>query len=125
LLGVSGESQDMRDLLEQVTLNREAAEAIDLFCYVARNHFGALVTALGGLDTIVFTGGIGEDAAPIREKICRGLAYLGVHLDDKRNAAHEAVISAETSCVVVRVIATDEDLMIARHVASLLKERSA
>jgi acetate kinase len=125
LLGVSGESQDMRDLLVRAASDRQAAEAIELFCYVARKHFGALVAALGGVDTIIFTGGIGENRAPIREKICRGLMFLDVQLDDKRNAAHEGVISAESSRVVVRVIATDEDLVIARHVASLLKERSA
>jgi acetate kinase len=125
LLGVSGYSQDMRDLLDRATSNREAADAIELYCYVARKQFGALAAALGGVNTIVFTGGVGEHAAPIREKICSGLEYLGVQLHCKRNAAHEAVISADSSRVVVRVIATDEDLVIAKHVVRLLDGRSA
>jgi acetate kinase len=125
LLGVSAYSQDMRDLLDRATSNREAADAIELYCYVARKQFGALAAALGDVDTIIFTGGIGEHAAPIREKICSGLEYLDVQLDHKRNAADEAVISADGSRVVVRVIATDEDLVIAKHVVRLLGGRSA
>jgi acetate kinase len=125
LLGVSEKSQDMRDLLDSAKSNSEAAEAIDLYCYIARKQFGALAAALGGVDTIVFTGGIGEHAALIREKICSGLEHLDLQLDRKRNAAHEPVISADSSRVVVRVIATDEDLVIAKHVARLLGERSA
>jgi acetate kinase len=124
LLGVSGKSHDMRDLLDRATSDRQPAEAIELYCYTAQKHFGALATILGGLDTIVFTGGVGEHAAPIREKICSGLEGLGVHLDAKRNAAHEDVISTDSSRVVVRVIRTDEDLVIARHVLALLSERS-
>jgi acetate kinase len=120
LLGVSGESQDMRDLLK----HSAPSDAIELYCYIALKHFGALVAVLGGLDTIVFTGGIGEHAASVREKICRGLAYLGVDLDGAGNARHDAVISSDRSRVVVRVIATDEDLVIARHVVRLLAERS-
>jgi len=125
LLGVSSASEDMRDLLDRATSNREAADAIELYCYVAWKHFGALAAVLGGVDTIVFTGGIGEHAAPIREKICSGLEYLGVQLDHKSNAAHEAVVSADSSRVVVRVIATDEDLVIAKHLASVLSGESA
>jgi acetate kinase len=124
LLGVSRTSQDMRDLLDRARSNREAADAIELYCYVARKHFAALAAALGGVDTIVFTGGIGEHAAPIREKICSGLEYLGAQLDRKRNVAHESVISKDRSRVVIRVITTDEDLVIAKHVVALLNERS-
>lgn len=120
LLGVSGHSADMRDLLERATSDSQASEAIELYCYTARKHIGALAAVLGGVDTIVFTGGVGQHAPAIREKICGGLDYLGVQFDFKRNAANEAVISAEGSRVVVRVIATDEDLVIARHVAALL-----
>lgn len=123
LLGISGYSEDMRELLDRATSNSQAAEAIDLYCYTAQKHFGALAAVLGGVDTIVFTGGIGEHAAPIRERICRGLEYLGVQLDCKRNARHEAVISADSSRAVVRVMATDEDLVIAKHVIRLLGER--
>lgn len=125
LLGVSGYSQDMRDLLERATSNSQAAEAIELYCYTAQKHFGALAAVLGGVDTIVFTGGIGEHAAGIREKICSGLKYLGVQLDCKRNTANEGVISTNSSRVVVRVIATDEDLMIAKHLVQILGGRSA
>ncbi len=119
LLGVSGSTGDMRDLLAQSD-SRPAEEAIELFCYIARKHFGALAAVLGGVDTIVFTGGIGERAAPIRDRICRGLEYLGVRLDPASNGADGEVISADDSRVTVRVIATDEDLVIARHVRRLL-----
>jgi acetate kinase len=125
LLGVSGYSQDMRDLLDRATSNSQAAEAIELYCYIARKQFGALGAVMGGVDTIVFTGGIGEHAAPIREKICRGLECFGVQLDNERNSTHQAVISTKSSRVVVRVIATDEDLVIAKHVVQLLSGRRA
>ena len=124
LLGVSGHSADMRDLLERAASDSQASEAIELYCYTARKHFGALAAVLGGIETIVFTGGIGEHAAPIREKICDGLEYLGVQFHRKRNGANEAVISADDSLVAVRVMATDEDLVIARHVVALLREGS-
>ena len=124
LLGYSQTSQDMRDLLGCAGSNDEAADAIEFYCYIARKHFGALAAVLGGVDRIVFAGGIGEHAAPIREKICNGLEYLDVQLDRARNAADEAVISTDSSRVVVRVMVTDEDLVIARNVAALLKERS-
>lgn len=125
LLGVSGTSRDMRDLLERARSGDDAAaNALELYCYLARKQFGALAAALGGVETIVFTGGVGENATPVREKICRGLEHLGLELDGKRNANHEAVISAEGSRVLVRVMATDEDLVIARHVAALLEERN-
>jgi acetate kinase len=123
LLGVSGKSQDMRDLLERAASDSQASQAIELYCYTARKHFGALAAVLGGVDTIVFTGGVGEHAPAIREKICAGLEYLGVQFDRNRNAANEAVISADDSRLVVRVIATDEELVIARHVAALLGQR--
>ena len=119
LLGVSGQSRDMRDLLGRAASDPRAADAIELYCYVARKHFGGLAAVLGGVDTIVFTGGVGEHARAIREKICGDLGHLGVRLDRKRNAANDAIISAENSRVVVRVIATDEDLVIARHVTAL------
>ncbi len=119
LLAVSESTGDMRDLLAQAG-SRHADDAIELFCYIARKHFGSLAAALGGVDTIVFTGGIGEHAAPVRERICRGLEYLGLVLDSARNAADDGVISAAGSRVTVRVIATDEDLVIARHVRRLL-----
>jgi acetate kinase len=115
LLGVSGISADMRDLLARQATDPAAAEAIELFCYQARKFLGALAAALGGLDTLVFTAGIGEHAAPIRERICAGLEFLGIRLDPERNRAHAPIISAEGSLVTVRVMTTDEDRMIARH----------
>jgi acetate kinase len=98
----------------------QAAEAVDMFCYQLRKTIGALTTVLGGLDTLVFTGGIGEHAAPVRSEVCQGLAYLGIHLDPQQNARHASVISAAGSRCIVRVVPTNEDLMIARHTSTLL-----
>jgi acetate kinase len=120
LLGVSGASSDVRDLLAREADDPHAAEALELYCYQARKHVGALVAALGGLDTLVFTGGVGEHAAPVRQRICDGLAYLGVRLDAARNAAHAAVISTSDASVTVRVMPTDEDWMIARNTRPFL-----
>jgi acetate kinase len=120
LLGVSETSSDMRDLLARESEDVRAAEAVALFCYQARKWIGAYAAALGGLDTLVFAGGIGEHAAPVRARICEGLGFLGVELDSARNAAHAGVISAGASRVVVRVIPTDEELMIARSVCRVI-----
>ena len=125
LLGVSGLSADMQVLLQQRAGAPHAAEAVELFCYQARKHIGQLAAALGGIDTLVFTGGIGEHAAPVRWEICERLDHLGIRLDAARNHAHAAVISADGGPCTVRVIATDEDLMIARHTRRLLAHRSA
>ncbi len=97
-----------------------AAEALALFCYQTKKAIGAFVAALGGLDALVFSGGIGEHAAPIRERICQGLQCFGIVLDAARNEAHAAVISNDQSHVAVHVIHTDEELMIARATAALL-----
>jgi acetate kinase len=120
LLGVSGTSSDMRDLLEREATDPRAADAINLFCYQASKLLGGLVVALGGLDLLVFTGGIGEHAAPVRQRICAGLDCLGIQLDAARNATHTPIISRDGSPVIVRVMRTDEDLMIARHTHRLL-----
>jgi acetate kinase len=120
LLGVSGISPDMKDLLEKESDEPRAAEAVELFCYQAAKHLGALAAALGGIDTLVFTAGIGEHSPAVRERICRNLGFLGVRLDGKRNAAGTAVVSADDSPVTVRVLRTDEDLMIARHTCALV-----
>ena len=122
LLGVSGISEDMRDLLEKEATNAYAAEAITLFCYQARKYLGALAAVLGGLDTLVFTGGIGEHEPSVRLRICEGLDFLGIEIDPNRNAAHAPVISPEGGPVTVRVLRTDEDLMIARHTRELLTD---
>ncbi|HVT49850.1 MAG TPA: acetate/propionate family kinase [Vicinamibacterales bacterium] len=120
LAGVSGLSGDMRDLLDRESADPRAARAIALFCYAARKFLGSLVAVLGGLDTLVFTGGIGEHAAPIRARIASGFDFLGLDLDPARNDRHEPVISRDGSHVIVRVMPTNEDVVIARHVRRLL-----
>jgi acetate kinase len=121
LLGVSGTSSDVRDLLAREARDGRAAEALGLFCYQAKKWIGAYAAALGGLDTLVFAGGIGENSAIIRERICVGLGFLGVRLSRPRNARNAGVISAAGGGVTVRVIHTDEELMIARSVVHLLR----
>ena len=125
LLGVSGSSGDMRDLVARQSSDADAAAAVELFCYQARKFLGALCTTLGGLDTLVFTAGIGEHQAEIRRRICDGLQFLGIVLDPDRNQAHAPIISRELSGVFVRVMHTDENRMIARHAAQLIKEQGA
>lgn len=120
LLGVSGTSSDLRDLLARESDDIRAAEAVALFCYQARKWVGSFAAALGGLDTLVFAGGIGENAPLIRQRICDGLEFLGVGLNPKRNARNAPLISPDTGRVKVRVIHTDEELMIARSVARVL-----
>jgi acetate kinase len=122
LLGVSGISSDVKELLDRRAADRAAAEALDLFCYQARKFLGALAAVLGGLDTLVFTGGVGEHAAPVRAGICQGLEFLGVQLDDERNTASAPIISSDDSRVTVRVMETNEDLMIARHTYRSVEE---
>jgi acetate kinase len=123
LLGVSGTSADMRDLLDREASDPRAAEAVALFCYGAKKFLGALAAALGGLDALVFTGGIGEHAGPVRERVCEGLEFLGIRLDRGRNAAHAPVISGDAAAVTVRVVPTDEDLMVARHTRRLIEQK--
>ena len=115
LLGVSGLSSDMKTLLEKRDSNPSAAQAVELFCYHLRKYIGGLTAVLGGLDTLVFSGGIGERAAPVRWEVCRGLEYLGIHLDPQRNEAHADIISTSQSSGTVRILPTNEELMIARH----------
>ena len=122
LLGVSGSSADMQDLLAREREDPHAADAVALFCYQAQKFLGGLVAVLGGLDTLVFTAGIGERSAIIRARICDGLNYLGLQVDATRNAAHTPVISSGSSRVIVRVIPTDEDLIIAQHTHRLIEE---
>jgi acetate kinase len=121
LLGVSETSSDMRDLLAQEAHDIRAAEAVALFCYQAKKWIGAFAAALGGLDTLVFAGGIGENAPLVRARICDGLGFLGIALGESRNADSAGVISTDASRVTVRVIPTDEDLMIARSVGRILE----
>ncbi len=118
LLGVSGISSDMRTLLEST--DPRAAEAVELFVYRITRELGSLAAALGGLDALVFTGGIGENAAPIRERVCRAAEWLGLEFDEKANAAREPRISRVGSRVRAWVIPTDEELMIALHTRQAL-----
>jgi len=120
LLGVSETSSDMRDLLARETADVRAAEAVALFCYQAKKWLGAFAAALGGLDTLVFSAGIGENCPSIRARICAGLGFLGLELHAARNAETAAVISTDASRVTVRVIRTDEELMIARSVGRVV-----
>jgi acetate kinase len=120
LLGVSTTSGDMRALLEKSAQDSRAADAVDLFCYRAKKYIGAYAAVLGGLDLLIFAGGIGEHAPAVRKRICEGLDFLGIRLDSAANDANAALISAGDSRVRVRVIETNEDLMIVRHVVSLL-----
>jgi acetate kinase len=119
LLGVSETSSDMRDLLTQEPHDVRAAEAVALFCYQAKKWIGSFAVALGGLDTLVFAGGIGENAPAVRKRICEGLGFLGLELDETRNAKTADVISTEASRITVRVIRTNEELMIARSVSRI------
>ena len=121
LLGVSQTSSDLRDLLARETGDARAAQAVALFCYQAKKWIGSFAAALGGLDTLVFAGGIGENAPLIRMRICDGLGFLGIALDRKRNAKNAPLISRDAGRVEVRVIRTDEELMIARSVIRVLR----
>jgi acetate kinase len=124
LLGVSETSSDMRDLLDREAQDARAAEAVALFCYQVKKCIGAFAAALGGLDTLVFSAGIGENCPPIRARICDGLGFLGIELEEERNVANADVISSEISSIPVRVIRTDEELMIARSVWRILEPRA-
>lgn len=121
LLGISQTSGDMRDLLAVRAIDPRAAEAVELFCYQAKKYLCALTAALGGLDTIVFAGGIGEHAPEVRAGICEGLDFLGLKLDASRNARECDVISADQSRITVRIIPTDEEIVMVRIVRSILQ----
>jgi acetate kinase len=120
LLGVSETSSDMHDLLDRETEDVLASEAVALFCYQVKKWIGSFAAALGGLDTLVFAGGIGEKAPVVRSRVCDGLNFLGIELDEKQNAANAGVISAAASRVAVRVMHTDEEWMIANTVCRIL-----
>jgi acetate kinase len=120
LLGVSGSTSNMQALLDARSSDHAARVAVELFCYAARKQIGALAAVLGGVDSLVFTGGIGEHAAPVRAEICAGLEHLNVALDPSANDRHAPMISVADSPCTVRVFPTDEDRMIARITARLL-----
>lgn len=120
LLGVSDTTSDMKTLLAASAHDARASLAVEMFCYIARKFVGALAAALGGMDTLVFTGGIGEHAASVRERICAGLGHLGIVIDSARNERADACVSAERSACRVLVVPTDEERMIARHTFRVL-----
>jgi acetate kinase len=120
LLGLSESSADVRDLLGREATDTRAAEALALFCYQARKWIGSFAAALGGLDTLVFAGGIGENAAPVRKRICDGLEFLGIEINEDANSRQAQSISAESGSVAVRVIRTDEESVIAAASIRLL-----
>ena len=120
LLGISETNADMRELLEQEGTDHRAAEAVELFCYQTKKWIGAYAAVLGGLDTLIFSAGIGEHSPEVRKRICDGLQFLGIELDEPRNEKNEAIISTDTSKVCVRIIKTNEELMIAIAVCELL-----
>jgi acetate kinase len=120
LLGVSETSSDMHDLLDHQNTDMRAVEAVELFCYQAKKWIGAFAAALGGLDTLVFSGGIGENAPEIRSRICEGLGFLGIEIDEKQNKTNARVISTDVGNTAVRVIHTDEEWMIAKTVSQMI-----
>jgi acetate kinase len=122
LIGISGSTSDMRELLGREATDAHAAQAVEMFCYQAKKFLAAMAAVLGGLDTMVFTAGVGANAPAVRRRICQGLEFMGISLDSSLNEAGAAVISGPSSPVTVRVMQTDEELMIARHTYRLLCE---
>jgi acetate kinase len=125
LLGASGSSADMAELLESESSDPRAAEAVALYCYQAKKFLASLVGALGGIDSLIFTAGIGENAPEVRQRICEGLDFLGIEIEPELNRENAPIVSSTESRVLVRVMKTDEDLMLAQHAARLLAEGEA
>jgi acetate kinase len=124
LLALSGSTADVRELVRRRETDPRAARALDVFAWSARRWVGAMAASLGGMEALVFTGGIGEHAAAVRGDIARGLGHLGVALDEERNARAEAIVSTDASRCIVRVVPTDEERMVARHAAKLVRDGS-
>jgi acetate kinase len=124
LLAVSETTSDMKKLLDVSDTDPRAALAVEMFCYVAKKYVGALAAALGGLDSLVFTGGIGERSSAIRHRICAGLEHLGVRLDPRHDAIAEGIISATNSTSEVRIVRADEERTMARHTFAILSPRT-
>ncbi len=120
LFGISGTSSDMRELLKSESTDSRAAEAVELFCYQTKKWIGSFAAALGGLDTLVFSGGIGEHSPEIRSRICAGLSFLGIELDETKNINNDAIISAAGTKVCIRVIHTNEEFMISKLTCKVL-----
>jgi acetate kinase len=125
LAGISASTGDMQALLDRSGVDQRAEDAVDIFCYQVRKAVATCAAALGGLDCLVFTAGIGEHAAAVRARICEGMDWCGIALDGGRNAANDLIISQPGSAVTVRIVPTNEELMIARHVRALLDQDAA
>ena len=125
LIGISGESSDMREILTAKNESRRAKNAFDLFCYRIKKYLGSYAAAMGGLDAFVFTGGIGENASEVREEVCRDLEFLGIELDQEKNKNKENIISTDSSRVKVMRIPTNEELVIALDTAKIVEEKMA
>jgi acetate kinase len=123
LAGVSRVSSSMKDVLQVENEREEASRAVDLYCYQARKFLGALIAVLGGLDTLIFTAGIGENSPEIRKRICQKMEYLGLKLDPEKNKKNQSVISDFESRVSVRIMRTNEELMIARHTRRIIQRK--
>ena len=121
LLGISGSTDDMQELLAAEKVDDASKQAVELFCYQARKYIGALSVVLGGLDILIFTGGIGEHSPDIRSRICDGLGFLGISVDEEKNITNSAVIAHERGRVEIRIMKTNEELMIARHTMNVLE----
>ncbi|MBA3829321.1 MAG: acetate/propionate family kinase [Taibaiella sp.] len=120
MLGISEVSSDMQELIRNQGKDNRVGEAIELFCYQIKKWIGSFATVLGGLDTLIFSGGIGENSPEVRGRVCEGMKFLGIELDQARNLKNESIISSEMSNVCVRVIKTNEELMMARLVCDIL-----
>ena len=121
LIGISGESSDMREILNTMKDGHKRARyAFEIFCYRIKKYTGSYTAAMGGLDALVFTGGIGENAVEVREEVCRDMEYLGIEMDQQRNEANENIISADSSKVKVMRIPTNEELVIALDTSEIV-----
>ena len=124
LLGISGSSPDIRDLIARQHEDPHAADAVSLFCYRIKMAIGSLAAALGGLDTLVFSGGIGENSPEVRRRVVEGLEFLGISVAQQPNSESAAILSSHGAKVVVRMIRTDEEVMIARAVNDLIARQA-
>lgn len=124
LLGISGTSSDMKELIKNKDKDTRAKEAFELFCYQVKKNIGGYAAVLEGLEVLVFCGGIGEHSSEVRKQICTGLTFLGIELDEIKNKNNDPIISTENSKVTVRIIKTNEELMIAQLVGSVLNQHT-
>lgn len=123
LKAISGTSGNLRDLIKLEQANKYASDAVNFFCYNARKWISSMAAAMGGINTLVFSGGVGQNIPEVRARICEQLGFLGISLDTEKNGANDHIISASNSDVLVRVIQTNEELVIAQHTYDVLSEK--